>query len=72
MNVSENSALHENSVRQLIVLFGENNETMVRTTYDKQRKRLEKEASVHLFVPILACRATVEVLKKKKTGFLPI
>lgn len=72
MNGSENSAAHENSIRQLIGLFGENNETMVRTTYEKQRKRLEKEANVHVFVPILACRATVEVLKKKKNGFLTI
>jgi hypothetical protein len=67
MDTCEISAAHENSIRQLITEFGDSSETLVRATYEKQRERLEKEARVHLFAPILACRAAREVLRRTGT-----
>jgi hypothetical protein len=66
MDASKITDAHDNSIRQLIGEFGQKNETIVRATYDEQRKRLEKEAIVNIFVPILACRATLEVLQQVK------
>jgi hypothetical protein len=61
---SELNAAHENSILQLVEEFGKNHSRIICTTYNEQRKKLEKEASVLLFVPILACNATRELLQR--------
>ena len=64
MKTQEISAAHENSIRLLLEEFGDISEITVRTTYENQRERLEKEARIYLFIPILACKVTREVLQE--------
>ena len=65
LNTSEISAAHENSIKQLIGEFGKHCEEVVRATYESQRERFESRATVYIYVPILAWRATRDVLQKE-------
>jgi hypothetical protein len=56
---------HENSLEKLFQEFGLDNERSIRTVYQEERKRLEKDARVTSFIPILACNATREAINKR-------
>ncbi len=57
-----NSA-HEHSIEKLIKEFGMECETLVRATYREQKLKLETNARVLLYVPMLACNAARETLR---------
>ena len=65
MNTSEINAAHENSIKQLIGEFGKHCEEVVRLIYESQREKFESRATVYIYVPILAWRATRDVLQEE-------
>ena len=64
MDNSEVSAAHESSIRQLIEEFGKHCEEIVRATYESNREQFEKQATVNIYVPIFAWRATRDILQE--------
>jgi hypothetical protein len=56
---------HENSLEKLSQEFGPDNEMSIRAVYREERLKLEKDARVTSFIPILACKATREAIKQK-------
>ena len=64
MNENDVDSAHENSLDSLLQEFGPDNETFIRAVYQGERAKLEKDASVTSFIPILACNATREAIQK--------
>jgi hypothetical protein len=65
VKLSEIGAAHEHSIRQLLEEFGEHNANLIEATYYEQKKKLEQEATVLVFVPLLACNAARKALQKQ-------
>lgn len=54
---------HEEGVKKLIEEFGSERETEIRTTYREQMEKLERDATVFLYIPILALNAVRRILQ---------
>jgi hypothetical protein len=67
MKTNDVDSAHENSIDRLIQEFGPDNKMSIRTVYREERLKLEKDARVTSFIPILACKAAREAIKQKGT-----
>jgi len=64
MKYNDVNSTHQHTIERLIREFGTECETVVRNTYREQKLRLERNASILLYVPILASNAAREMLKQ--------
>lgn len=67
MKKNDLDSAHENSLDRLVQEFGPDKEMSIRAVYREERLKLEKDAKVTSFIPILACKATREAIKQKGT-----
>ena len=64
MKINDSESAHANSLNTLLEEFGPSNEASIRKLYNEERHKLENNAHVTSFIPMLACNAAREAIKK--------
>jgi hypothetical protein len=66
MKMDDTESAHGSHLAKLCQEYGPDNELLIREVYREERNRLEKDASVTSFIPILACKATRKAIKNRE------
>jgi hypothetical protein len=65
MKINDIESAHANSINTLIEEFGPGNEMSIRKLYQAERLKLENNAHVTSFIPMLAYNATRVAMDKR-------